>query len=281
MIVRSDWYPALSLNPPQSPTLESESGQSWNAFSYVGGNPLNFVDPDGRQRRTWICYDEFEDDDEVSLAYECWEITSPEHSGGSAGGNSTPGGGPGTNAPQTPSPAQIALDAIAGARDALSLRVSFSENCVKGLASILNDSGNNAGINPYDVADRILSVLFVDGANSAVSLYAAAGSSGVAAGNQNQAQGSTVGALFGTSGFAATTAWTPSARGVVYVNSPVLNGQNYDNEWMEAFVLHEALHALYPQVFDDNLPTIPTAAGGSQDTTRWLRKNCIRGEDNF
>lgn len=70
-------------NSPDPVRGDTFAPQHWNLFSYVGGNPMNFVDPFGLWRN---CVTYYDDKGNVTAGPICWEIPDVSHP-------SSPGGG--------------------------------------------------------------------------------------------------------------------------------------------------------------------------------------------
>jgi RHS repeat-associated protein len=274
----SNWGRFMSPDPYRASGGPSDPG-SWNRYSYVEGDPVNFGDPRG----TTIC------DENGDNCYDSVDVT--DDSGESdVAYDVAYGFDARSKSPQsysTPFGRDRAYLIHAGG--ILSSRQSISPKCQGGLDALGVDFGALAG------AASLVDIQ--NGTNDNNSIASAFGSPQLGALAQAQydrqyagylqahgQQHLTIAGYFAATG--NTAAWTPTGGNTVFTNPSLLNTSSLNVD--QGLMLHEMLHDVYGLDDRDIMNTLegydPGAGidpnGVSNQITTWMVKNCVAGKGN-
>ncbi len=235
--------------------------QSWNRYSYVLGDPVNFRDHSGL-----VTEDKDAGDWPDCYTYEdgtfCYFYSND---GGSHGGTSG----------RKPTKFEKAFDRLSGAQEKLSSRSGYDVNCGKDAAAL--------GLNINQIFDRAADLNIKDGTTSNLPVSTLYGDTTAGNSFQNEQDkefgpGQTISNYFGRNpkGIVARTVLSGDT---MFINPDLIGGSLTYNE---ALLLHEALHAL--GLIDTDIQDKLHLKVDPNDTTNItdkLKRDCIKGKNNY
>jgi RHS repeat-associated protein len=232
---------------------------TWNRYSYVVGDPVNFID------RNRLFYSQAGGGDDGNDEDKDQPILGPSHFG------------PKTPTNPKPSPAVVRLN---NAQATLSNRTSFSVDCLNDIESIAaqRDPSMRSEISINSLIDAAVGASFKNGVGSTdptSSLYldptaaAAVGAGTIGTSFAANPNGLTAQSQLGTN----TTVGT-----IIYINPTLISNSLATNE---ALLLHESLHLLG---FDDaDLQRglgLPVDDHNTKGISTKLQRDCVTGKGN-
>jgi hypothetical protein len=237
---------------------------SWNRYSYVSGDPVNFNYPEGLQegppQRSCIINGVWWPEAYCDVVLR-----------------------------QRPARQMTEFDrdrnALQAALDTLASRTSFSQNCLDGFAGL--------GISPWDLVAGAGDLNIENGAISNTSIRDAYGRTGDPARVGNAAQAGlnrTHSAYLRANNISdmrvpdtlavntRQTAYTPWGGNTLYVDSNRLDTSRTATN--QGLVMHELIHNLFGTGDGVIQSRLGLPSGASVNITTWLTANCVNGRDN-
>jgi RHS repeat-associated protein len=253
---------------------------SWNRYSYVGGDPINYVDPSGEFRKVPDIFRNPALNLSVFCDFlgRCYEASGPADDSGAGGLTQT--GPPGTGGGGvTYANAESELNA---ARVTLIARTAFSDDCRAGLAKL--------GVTPEALRDSALTMGFANGFTANINIAAAY--SDPLVGNADQFKWDKIyGSLLPDSQQHVPVsylflfnpglhAWTPYSGHTIYFDAGRVDITSPSQN--QGFLMHEFLHGVYgldDEWIQEKLG-ITKDAKNTINITNWFRDNCVNGVGN-